>query len=94
MDGVPTQQALDAIRSYRQDATKLFKQAEMGGSGVGVLEAEQAAFAYRQAADALEAAMERQAGRLYPDLVPRLRSIRIDADNRASDHQPVIVELR
>jgi endonuclease/exonuclease/phosphatase family metal-dependent hydrolase len=29
-----------------------------------------------------------------PDLVPRLRSIRIDADNRASDHQPVIVELR
>jgi endonuclease/exonuclease/phosphatase family metal-dependent hydrolase len=23
-----------------------------------------------------------------PDLVPRLRSIRIDADNRASDHQP------
>jgi hypothetical protein len=76
MDGVPTQQALDAIRSYRQDATKLFKQAEMGGSGVGVLEAEQAAFAYRQAADALEAAMERQAGRLYPDLVPRLREAR------------------
>jgi endonuclease/exonuclease/phosphatase family metal-dependent hydrolase len=29
-----------------------------------------------------------------PDLAPRLRSIRIDADNRASDHQPVIVELR
>jgi endonuclease/exonuclease/phosphatase family metal-dependent hydrolase len=29
-----------------------------------------------------------------PDLVPRLASIRIDADNRASDHQPVIVELR
>jgi exonuclease III len=28
-----------------------------------------------------------------PDLAPRLRSIRIDADNRASDHQPVIVEL-
>jgi len=28
-----------------------------------------------------------------PDLVPRLRSIRIDADNRASDHQPVTVEL-
>jgi predicted GNAT family acetyltransferase len=76
MDGVPTQQALDAIRSYRQDATKLFRQAEMGGSGVGVLEAEQAAFAYRQAADALEAAMERQAGRLYPDLVPRLRDAR------------------
>jgi endonuclease/exonuclease/phosphatase family metal-dependent hydrolase len=27
------------------------------------------------------------------DLVPRLRSISIDGDNRASDHQPVIVEL-
>jgi endonuclease/exonuclease/phosphatase family metal-dependent hydrolase len=27
------------------------------------------------------------------DLVPRLRSIRIDADNRASDHQPVILEF-
>jgi exonuclease III len=25
--------------------------------------------------------------------VPRLRSIRIDAANRASDHQPVTVEL-
>jgi endonuclease/exonuclease/phosphatase family metal-dependent hydrolase len=29
-----------------------------------------------------------------PDLAPRLASIRIDGDNRASDHQPVIVELR
>ena len=29
-----------------------------------------------------------------PDLAPRLASIRVDADNRASDHQPVIVELR
>jgi len=28
-----------------------------------------------------------------PDLVPRLRSIRVDADNRASDHQPLILEL-
>ena len=28
-----------------------------------------------------------------PDLAPRLRSIRIDADNRASDHQPVTVEF-
>ncbi|HUQ26566.1 MAG TPA: endonuclease/exonuclease/phosphatase family protein [Burkholderiales bacterium] len=27
------------------------------------------------------------------DLVPRLRSIRVDAENRASDHQPVILEL-
>jgi endonuclease/exonuclease/phosphatase family metal-dependent hydrolase len=27
------------------------------------------------------------------DLVPRLRSIRIDAESRASDHQPVSVEL-
>ena len=27
------------------------------------------------------------------DLVPRLRSIRVDGANRASDHQPVIVEL-
>ena len=27
------------------------------------------------------------------DLAPRLRSISIDGDNRASDHQPVIVEL-
>jgi endonuclease/exonuclease/phosphatase family metal-dependent hydrolase len=29
-----------------------------------------------------------------PDLAPRLKSIRIDGENRASDHQPVIVELR
>jgi endonuclease/exonuclease/phosphatase family metal-dependent hydrolase len=29
-----------------------------------------------------------------PDLAPRLRAIRIDADNRASDHQPVIAEFR
>ena len=29
-----------------------------------------------------------------PELVPRLASIRVDAHNRASDHQPVIVELR
>ena len=28
------------------------------------------------------------------DLVPRLRSIAVDGANRASDHQPVIVELR
>ena len=27
------------------------------------------------------------------DLVPRLRSIRVDADTRASDHQPLVVEL-
>jgi len=27
------------------------------------------------------------------DLVPRLRSIAVDSDNRASDHQPIIVEL-
>ncbi len=27
------------------------------------------------------------------DLVPRLRSISVDAENRASDHQPVIVEI-
>ena len=30
---------------------------------------------------------------LTPDLVPRLRSIRIDTATQASDHQPVIVEL-
>jgi endonuclease/exonuclease/phosphatase family metal-dependent hydrolase len=29
-----------------------------------------------------------------PELAPRLKSIRIDADNQASDHQPVIVELQ
>jgi endonuclease/exonuclease/phosphatase family metal-dependent hydrolase len=28
-----------------------------------------------------------------PDLVPRLRSIRIDTATQASDHQPVIVDL-
>jgi len=28
-----------------------------------------------------------------PDLVPRLRSIRVDAETQVSDHQPVIVEL-
>ena len=27
------------------------------------------------------------------DLAPRLRSISVDGDNRASDHQPVIVAL-
>jgi endonuclease/exonuclease/phosphatase family metal-dependent hydrolase len=30
---------------------------------------------------------------ITPDLVPRLRSLRIDAETQASDHQPVIVEL-
>jgi hypothetical protein len=76
MEQVPTQDALDAIRSYRQDAGRLFRQTEVGGSGVGVLEAEQAAFAYRAAADALESAIERQVGVLYPDLLPRLRDSR------------------
>jgi exonuclease III len=28
-----------------------------------------------------------------PDLVPRLRSFRIDAETQASDHQPVVVEF-
>jgi len=28
------------------------------------------------------------------DLAPRLKSMRVDGDNRASDHQPVIVELQ
>ena len=28
-----------------------------------------------------------------PDLVPRLRSLRIDTETQASDHQPLIVEL-
>jgi endonuclease/exonuclease/phosphatase family metal-dependent hydrolase len=30
---------------------------------------------------------------ITPDLVPRLRSIRIDSQTQASDHQPVMVEL-
>jgi endonuclease/exonuclease/phosphatase family metal-dependent hydrolase len=29
-----------------------------------------------------------------PDLVPRLKAIRIDGENQASDHQPVIVDFR
>jgi endonuclease/exonuclease/phosphatase family metal-dependent hydrolase len=29
-----------------------------------------------------------------PDLAPRLTAVRVDSDNRASDHQPLIVELR
>lgn len=29
-----------------------------------------------------------------PDLAPRIAAVRIDAETRASDHQPVIVELR
>jgi endonuclease/exonuclease/phosphatase family metal-dependent hydrolase len=29
-----------------------------------------------------------------PDLAPRLQAIRIDAENQASDHQPVIVDFR
>ncbi|HEX6267512.1 MAG TPA: endonuclease/exonuclease/phosphatase family protein [Burkholderiales bacterium] len=28
-----------------------------------------------------------------PDLAPRLRAIRVDTDSRASDHQPVVLEL-
>jgi len=28
-----------------------------------------------------------------PDLVPRLKSMRIDAQTQASDHQPVVLEL-
>ena len=28
-----------------------------------------------------------------PDLVPKLRSFRIDSATQASDHQPVVVEL-
>jgi exonuclease III len=27
------------------------------------------------------------------DLAPRLRAMRVDGANRASDHQPVIIEL-
>jgi len=30
---------------------------------------------------------------ITPDLVPRLKSIRIDTETQASDHQPVVVEL-
>jgi endonuclease/exonuclease/phosphatase family metal-dependent hydrolase len=30
---------------------------------------------------------------ITPDLVPRLRSLRIDTETKASDHQPVVVEL-
>ena len=30
---------------------------------------------------------------ITPDLVPRLKSIRIDSQTQASDHQPVVVEL-
>ena len=29
-----------------------------------------------------------------PDLVPRLKSIRIDAQTQASDHQPVLLEFK
>jgi exonuclease III len=28
-----------------------------------------------------------------PDLVPRIKSLRIDSETQASDHQPVMVEL-
>src|SRR5258706_2115706 len=31
---------------------------------------------------------------LTPELAPRVRAVRIDLDTQASDHQPVIVELR
>jgi hypothetical protein len=66
---VPTQKVLDAIREYRRDASTLYKK-------IGDPEAEQQAAAYRQAADALEAAIERQAGVLDPTLVPRLKDAR------------------
>lgn len=67
---VPTQKVLDAIREYRRDASTLYKR-------IGDPEAEQQAAAYRQAADALEDAIERQAGVLDPSLVPRLKDARI-----------------
>jgi hypothetical protein len=66
---VPTQKVLDAIREFRRDASTLYKR-------IGDPEAEQQAAAYRQAADALEAAIERQAGVLDPSLVPRLKDAR------------------
>lgn len=65
-DVVDTQKALDAIREYRKDARTAFQK-------VGDVEAEQAAIAYRQAADALERAIERQSP---PGLVERLREAR------------------
>lgn len=69
---VSTQDALTAIREYRSDARSLFQRA----ANTGDPEAAQAAFAYRQAADAIEGAIERQAGVLDPTLVPRLREAR------------------
>lgn len=66
---VPTQKVLDAIREYRRDASTLYKK-------LGDPEAEQQAAAYRAAADALEGAIERQAGVLDPSLVPRLKDAR------------------
>lgn len=74
MEQIPTQKALDAIRSYRQDASRLYRQADMGSGDV--VAAEQAAEAYKAAANALEDAIERQAGVLNPDLVPRLKEAR------------------
>jgi hypothetical protein len=65
-DSAPTQKALDAIREYRKDARTAFQK-------VGDVEAEQAAYAYRAAADALEDAIERQAP---PGMVERVRDAR------------------
>jgi hypothetical protein len=69
-DAMTTQQVLDAIREYRKDAKTSFQK-------VGDVEAEQAAYAYRGAADALEQALERQASSVDPSLVPRLRDARM-----------------
>lgn len=66
---VPTQKALDAIREFRKDANTLYEK-------VGDTEAEQAATAYRGAADALEGALERQASVLNPGLIQRLKQAR------------------
>jgi hypothetical protein len=65
-----TQQVLDAIRELRKDARTSFQK-------VGDVEAEQSAHAYRGAADALEQALERQAGWGDPSLIPRLRDARM-----------------
>ena len=65
-DVMTTQQVLDAIRELRKDARTSFQK-------VGDVEAEQSAIAYRQAADALEDTIERQAP---PGMVERLRDAR------------------
>jgi hypothetical protein len=74
MENIPTQKALDAIRTYRKDAAKYYRQADLGQGDT--VAAEQAGDAYKAAADALEQAIDRQSSTLSPGLIERMQYAR------------------